>query len=110
MTTKPKTRKAPAAGTGISPKMMELAAKIDKATARFEAAKGADDLDHQVISKARGSVWKLEDKLVEMGAGNLKEMKLKARYIVSIRAQWPGSIHALRLAQSIVNDLLSGRI
>lgn len=99
MTTKPKSRKATAP-------MMELAAKIDKATTRYEAARG----EGVGVKEALGSLWKLEDKLAGMGAWNLKEMKLKARYIVSIRANRPGAVHALRLAESIVNDLLSERI
>jgi hypothetical protein len=67
MTTKPKTRKAPAE-TGINPKLIALAAKIDKANVLAE--------EHGTYD----AVFKLEDRLAAIAATNLEEMKLKARY------------------------------
>ena len=65
MTTKPKTRKAPAAG--INPKLIALAAKIDKANVR------ADERGTYRV------VFKLENSLAAIAATNLEEMKLKLR-------------------------------
>jgi hypothetical protein len=73
MTTKPKTRKASAAGTGVTPKMMELAAKIDKEhgstttffsrsapnTGKAPTANGADPVFALIDAhKARTKEWR----------------------------------------------------
>jgi hypothetical protein len=68
MTTKPKTRKAPAPA-GINPKLIALAAKINKANALAE--------EHGTYD----AVFKLEDGLAAIAAVNLEELKLKARYV-----------------------------
>jgi hypothetical protein len=65
---KPKTRKAPAPA-GINPKMIALAAKINKANVLAEEHGTCD------------AVFKLEDSLAAIAATNLEEMKLKVRYV-----------------------------
>jgi hypothetical protein len=87
MTTKPKTRKAPAAETGINPKLTALAAKLDKAHAHarvMEArqdpnGKGGDP-DELATEKVYEKIWRLEEKLGRIDAKNLEEFKLKAHY------------------------------
>jgi hypothetical protein len=67
MTTKSKTRKTPVAATCINPKLIALAAKIDKANVRA---------DERGTYRA---VFKLENSLAAIAATNLEEMKLKLR-------------------------------
>ena len=73
MTTKPKTRKAPA--TGINPKMAALAAKIDDAKARFFELSASTDRNYDFIK-----ILEAEVKLDKMAAVNLDELRLKARH------------------------------
>jgi hypothetical protein len=69
MTTKPKTRKTPVAATCINPKLIALAAKIDRANVLAEERAAYD------------AVFKLEDSLAAIAATNLEEMKLKVRFV-----------------------------
>jgi methionine-rich copper-binding protein CopC len=86
MTTKPKPHKAPAAETGINPKLAALAAKLDEAHAHARLVesrqKDADDIDAAENDCAieYEKLSKLEHKLAKLAATNLEEMKLKARY------------------------------
>jgi uncharacterized protein (UPF0261 family) len=68
MTTKPKAFKG-SGGPGLNPKLIALAAKIDKAS---------------VLAEKRDTykaVFQLEDRFAAIAAMNLEEMKLKARYV-----------------------------
>jgi hypothetical protein len=61
MTTKPKTRKAPAAGTGISPKMMECGSTTTFSisapkTGKAPAANGAEPDPVLALTRESGSV------------------------------------------------------
>jgi hypothetical protein len=94
MTTKPKTRKTSAGVTGINPKLIALAAKIDKANALAEKH-GTHD-----------AVFKLEDSLAAIAGTNLEEMKLKARYVDADCIM--GLDEQLgKLPASIIRDLLA---
>ena len=66
MTTKPKTRNAPAAAIGINPKLSALAAKIDDAKARFSDLSASADRDSAFLNR--------------IAAVNLDELRLKARH------------------------------
>jgi monomeric isocitrate dehydrogenase len=72
--------KAPPA---INPKLAAIAAKLDAAQAHLRAVKARDDPDDPEeleVDKAHARLFKLEDKLAEVVATNLDEMKLKARW------------------------------
>ena len=75
MTTKPKTRKAPAAAIGINPKLSALAAKIDDAKARFSDLSASADRDRAFME-----ILVAEAKLDRIAAVNLDELRLKARH------------------------------
>lgn len=105
MTTKPKTRKAPAA-PGINPKMTALARKLASEYARVREMHAADDGSHDADnarSKIYHKISNLGDKLAEVAATNLEELRLKARYTDSL--DW-GHIDD-PLAKSIIRDLLA---
>jgi hypothetical protein len=105
MTTKPK-RKAPAAETGINPKMAALAAKLDSEYARVRKMHAADDgsLDaDDARRKIYVKISNLGEKLAEVAATNLEEMRLKARYTDAFDL---GHIED-PLAKSIIHDLLA---
>ena len=70
-----KPRKAPAAETGINPKLAALAAELDEAHAHARAVEAA--ADNRVSSAAYSKIWKLGKKLARMAATNLEELKLK---------------------------------
>jgi hypothetical protein len=103
---RPKTREAPAELTGINPKITALAAKLASEYARVREMHAADD-DSDDASNAREKIYvnisNLGDKLAEMAATNLEEMRLKARYTDSL--DW-GHIGD-PLAKSIIRDLLA---
>jgi hypothetical protein len=93
MTTKPKTLKASAVTpNGINPKLIALAAKLEKANVLAEERDSYD------------AVFELEDRLVAMPGTNLEEMKLKARYVNvdCIHDEQIGKLPA-----SIIRDLLA---
>jgi hypothetical protein len=93
MTTKPKTRKAPAPA-GINPKLIALAAKINKANVLAEERRTYD------------AVFKLEDSLAAIAATNLEEMKLKVRFVdLDCIASLDEQIG--KLPASIIHDLLA---
>jgi hypothetical protein len=106
MTTKPKACKAPAVLTGINPKMTALAAKLASEYARVREMHAADDGSDDA-GNAREKIYvnisNLEDKLAEIAATNLEEMRLKARYTDPL--DW-GHIGD-PLAKSIIRDLLA---
>ncbi len=82
-----------AAATGINPKLIALAAKIDEANG---------------LAEKRGTynaVWKLEDRLAAIAATNLEEMKLKARYAEVDCLGMEEQIG--KLPASIIRDLLA---
>ena len=74
MTTKPKSRKAPAA-IGINQKLRVLAAEIDDAKARFFELSASADRDCAFMK-----ILGVEAKLDKMAAVNLDELRLKARH------------------------------
>jgi hypothetical protein len=90
---KPETRKAPAPA-GINPKLIALAAKINKANVLAE--------EHGTC----GAVFKLEDSLAAIAATNLEEMKLKVRY-VDLDCITGLDEQIGKLPASIIRDLLA---
>jgi hypothetical protein len=84
MTTKPKTGKASAAETGINPKLIALAAKLNEANTCALSLEAREDepgsAANLAVQKAYRNIRKSEDKLARAAATNLEEMKLKARY------------------------------
>jgi hypothetical protein len=115
MTMKPKTAKAPAAG--INPKLIALAAKIDKAEAEFnraldvlgvadekffcnreDAAAQAAKLEAESAEDSTcNASKKLGVKFSKIAATNLDELCLKARYA----DVWD------EIGESIISDLLA---
>lgn len=81
MTTKPKTRKAPA--SSINPKLIALAAKIDEAKAYSDSlyANDQEDPADDVARAADNKTLNLEKRLAKIAATTLEELKLKARYV-----------------------------
>jgi hypothetical protein len=81
-------------GTGVNPKLIALAAKIDKANALAEKR------------GTRAAVFKLEDSLAAIACTNLEEMKLKVRYVdADCIMDWSEQIG--KLPASIIRDLLA---
>ena len=90
--------KAPPA---INPKLAAIAAKLDAAQAHLRVVKARDDTDdpeEKELDKAYGRFFKLEDKIAEVVATNLQEMKLKARWADIASGDYA-------VAESIVRDL-----
>ena len=99
------TRKAPAAGIDINPKLTARAVELANAWTRWRRASalvnhGADD--EVEADEAEGvaicEVCKLEDNLARVPATNLVELRLKAKYAC------PEVVHD-PLTVSIVRDL-----
>jgi phage I-like protein len=117
MTAEPKTRKSPAAATCINPKLIALAAKIDKAEAELSRAlenlapaeqnawhNHEDKAAQAALKEARSAEdatcnasKKLGEKFSKIAVANLDELCLKARYA----DVWD------EIGKSIIGDLLT---
>jgi hypothetical protein len=104
MTTKPKTRKAPAAGDAVNPKLTACAGKLADAwrqwRKRSALAKSADDEGKadNAATAAIVEVCNLERKLARVPNTNLTELELKAKYANP-------ELSRDALAESIIRDL-----
>jgi hypothetical protein len=106
MTIKPKTSKAPPAATGINPKLIALAAKIDEAKAYNDSlyANDQEDPADDLARAADSKTLKLEKRLAKIAAANLEELKVKARYVYTDSG---GAESDTGIAKSIVCDVLA---
>ncbi len=124
MTTKPKTRKAPA-GCGINPRLIALAAKRDKTNAVLarvldevlnpsnrrlsanredKAAKAGVVEAHRLESAACEAVELVEKRFSAIRATNMNDLVFKARQVAKEADE---GLDDYRLVQSIVGDLLA---
>jgi hypothetical protein len=84
MTTKPKARKAPAAGDDINPKLTARAVKLADAWTQWRRASALEEIGGDEADEAQGvaieKVSDLEKALARVPATNLPELRLKAKY------------------------------